>query len=73
MGEIVLIGVIAASGAYLLLLYRQVAEMEERLRHMVESTEQRLVDAWDEVKYLRPGEPPAKVPAGDDEEEDKAS
>ncbi len=54
MAEVVLIGAIAASAGFLFLVYQQVSGMEERLRHMVETTEQRLVDTWTELKYQRP-------------------
>ena len=70
MAETVLVGVILASGAYLLLLYSQVTSLEERLRRLVESTEQRLVDSWREINYDFPGRPQRPV-AEDDEDEDE--
>lgn len=69
MASTVLVGVILASGAYLLLLYSQVSSLEERLRRLVESVEQRLVDTWRELKYEFPGKPERPVPEEEEEEE----
>lgn len=67
MASTVLVGVILASGAYLLLLYSQVSSLEERLRRLVESVEQRLVDTWRELKYEFPGKPERPVPEEEEE------
>ncbi len=70
MAATVLVGVILASGAYLLLLYSQASSLEERLRRLVESVEQRLVDTWRELKYDFPGRPERPVQEDDEEEEE---
>ncbi|MEN9353318.1 MAG: hypothetical protein RL318_643 [Fibrobacterota bacterium] len=71
MAETVLVGVILASGAYLLLLYFQVTSLEERLRRLVESTEQRLVDSWREVSYDYPGRPQRAEKPDEDEDDEE--
>lgn len=69
MAETVLVGAILASGAYLLLLYSQATSVEERLRRLIEATEQRLLDTWREFRYDFPGRPERERPETEDEEE----
>lgn len=68
MAQAVLVGAILASGAYLLLLYSQASALEERLRRLIEATEQRLLDTWREFKYDFPGRPERPRPEAEDEE-----